>query len=51
MHDKTLTALVEQLADFLVKNNKKLTVAESCTGGWIAKELTDLAGSSAWFER
>jgi nicotinamide-nucleotide amidase len=26
-------------------------VAESCTGGWIAKALTDIAGSSDWFER
>jgi nicotinamide-nucleotide amidase len=25
--------------------------AESCTGGWIAKLLTDMPGSSAWFER
>ncbi|WP_254558577.1 nicotinamide-nucleotide amidohydrolase family protein, partial [Salmonella enterica] len=25
--------------------------AESCTGGWLAKAITDLAGSSAWFER
>ena len=25
--------------------------AESCTGGWIAKALTDIAGSSAWFDR
>jgi nicotinamide-nucleotide amidase len=24
--------------------------AESCTGGWIAKTLTDLPGSSAWFD-
>lgn len=23
--------------------------AESCTGGWIAKALTDIAGSSQWF--
>ena len=29
----------------------RLATAESCTGGWIAKVLTDLAGSSAWFER
>ena len=28
-----------------------LAVAESCTGGLIAKTLTDLAGSSEWFER
>lgn len=26
-----------------------LTTAESCTGGWIAKALTDIPGSSAWF--
>jgi nicotinamide-nucleotide amidase len=25
--------------------------AESCTGGWLAKCFTDLAGSSAWFDR
>lgn len=28
-----------------------MACAESCTGGWAAKCLTDLAGSSAWFER
>ncbi|ESQ13939.1 MAG: nicotinamide-nucleotide amidase [Thiohalocapsa sp. PB-PSB1] len=28
-----------------------LTTAESCTGGWIAKCVTDVAGSSAWFDR
>jgi nicotinamide-nucleotide amidase len=28
-----------------------LTTAESCTGGWVAKLCTDLAGSSVWFER
>ena len=28
-----------------------LASAESCTGGWIAKQCTDRAGSSAWFER
>ena len=26
-----------------------MTTAESCTGGWIAKALTDIAGSSQWF--
>jgi nicotinamide-nucleotide amidase len=28
-----------------------LVTAESCTGGWVAMELTAIAGSSAWFER
>lgn len=28
-----------------------LVTAESCTGGWIAKAITDVAGSSHWFER
>ena len=26
-----------------------ITTAESCTGGWIAKALTDVPGSSQWF--
>jgi nicotinamide-nucleotide amidase len=29
----------------------RLVTAESCTGGWVAKCLTDIAGSSTWFER
>lgn len=28
-----------------------LVTAESCTGGWIAKAITDVPGSSAWFDR
>jgi nicotinamide-nucleotide amidase len=28
-----------------------LATAESCTGGWIAKCVTDIAGSSAWLDR
>lgn len=28
-----------------------VTTAESCTGGWVAKAITDIAGSFAWFER
>jgi nicotinamide-nucleotide amidase len=44
----TTLALV---ADLLIKNNWLLTTAESCTGGLIAATCTDLAGSSAWFER
>ncbi len=39
-----------QLADRLVAAGLSIATAESCTGGLIAKTLTDLAGSSAWFE-
>jgi nicotinamide-nucleotide amidase len=39
------------LADLLVGRRQMLAVAESCTGGWVAKCLTDLSGSSRWFER
>ncbi len=28
----------------------RLATAESCTGGWVAKAITDIAGSSQWFE-
>ena len=39
------------LADLLLKNRRLLATAESCTGGMIAAACTDLAGSSAWFDR
>ena len=40
-----------KIANFLLNNQLKLATAESCTGGMIAAACTDLAGSSAWFER
>jgi nicotinamide-nucleotide amidase len=43
--------LVQNLASRLEKCGWTMATAESCTGGWIAKCCTDLAGSSAWFDR
>lgn len=43
--------LCGQLADLLLKKQLRLVTAESCTGGMISAACTDLAGSSAWFER
>lgn len=40
----------EEVAEILRANGEMLATAESCTGGWIAKACTDLAGSSEWFE-
>ncbi len=40
---------VAQLADVLRARQWTLCTAESCTGGWLAKCCTDLAGSSDWF--
>ncbi|MCL0267738.1 nicotinamide-nucleotide amidohydrolase family protein, partial [Klebsiella pneumoniae] len=43
--------LTARVARALIARGWRLTTAESCTGGWIAKAITDIAGSSAWFER
>jgi nicotinamide-nucleotide amidase len=48
--DAQLTAWATQVADDVQRHRLMLVTAESCTGGWIAKVLTDLAGSSAWFD-
>lgn len=51
MSNLNVKIIVEELAELLIASNKTLVAAESCTGGWIAKQLTDLSGSSAWFDR
>jgi nicotinamide-nucleotide amidase len=44
-----LTNLVQEVATRLLATSASLVTAESCTGGWIGKACTDLAGSSRWF--
>ncbi|MBS0848807.1 nicotinamide-nucleotide amidase [Citrobacter sp. JGM124] len=51
MTDNELFELSKQVGQALAKRGATVTTAESCTGGWIAKVITDVAGSSAWFER
>ncbi|MBT7307554.1 MAG: nicotinamide-nucleotide amidohydrolase family protein [Gammaproteobacteria bacterium] len=43
--------ILQKLSHQLLERGWKVAAAESCTGGWIAKLLTDLPGSTAWFER
>lgn len=43
--------LVELIARQLTARHWLLATAESCTGGLIAAQCTDLSGSSAWFDR
>ena len=49
-NEPRLRALAEQLGAAALARHHSLVTAESCTGGWIAKVLTDIAGSSGWFE-
>ena len=48
--DATLRAQAEAVAECLIARGMTVVTAESCTGGWVAKTLTDIAGSSSWFE-
>ena len=48
MHSINLT---KTLAEILLSRNWTLSLAESCTGGLVSATLTELAGSSEWFER
>jgi nicotinamide-nucleotide amidase len=46
-----LIKLAEQLGQLLQEKGEKIATAESCTGGWIAQVITEVPGSSAWFDR
>ena len=48
--DAALQQAAFQLGERLKSEHLTLCTAESCTGGWIAKILTDVSGSSAWFD-
>jgi nicotinamide-nucleotide amidase len=46
-----IEALATQLGALLEDKGKKVVTAESCTGGWVAQAITQVAGSSGWFDR
>lgn len=48
--DDELRRLAVDLGERLRAGHHMLVSAESCTGGWIAKTVTDIAGSSEWFD-
>jgi len=48
--DARLRDLADALGRRMRAARDRLVTAESCTGGWIAKTVTDIAGSSEWFE-
>jgi nicotinamide-nucleotide amidase len=48
--DSGLRTLAEAVGTRLRAARQTLVTAESCTGGWIAKTVTDIEGSSGWFD-
>jgi nicotinamide-nucleotide amidase len=48
--DAELDALARSVGARLQAAGAQLVTAESCSGGWIAKAMTDIAGSSAFFD-
>lgn len=49
--DSELQQLSSRIGAVLKHRSATVTTAESCTGGWIAKAITDIADSSLWFRQ
>jgi len=50
MTEDKISLLISELSKKLIQQNKVIAAAESCTGGWVAKSITDADGSSQWFD-
>ena len=48
--EESITQQSEDFGQMLLERGWRFATAESCTGGWIAKALTSVVGSSGWFE-
>jgi nicotinamide-nucleotide amidase len=46
-----MNKLAAKVGETLKSHGLMLATAESCTGGGVAQAITEVAGSSAWFER
>ena len=49
--DTELYEIAQQMGLLLTSKGIKIATAESCTGGWISQMITEVSGSSAWFDR
>jgi nicotinamide-nucleotide amidase len=50
MNDAALARLGLRVGRRLLRAHLRVVTAESCTAGWVAKALTDTAGSSQWLD-
>lgn len=50
MTELELIKLAEKAVKKLKEQNKTLALAESCTGGWLSKIITDVSGASAVYQ-
>src|SRR5882672_3274408 len=48
--ERELKRLALRLGRHLLASRRRVVTAESCTGGWVAKTITDIPGSSQWFD-
>ncbi len=48
--DNELALLAVRLGESLLRRGLTVATAESCTGGYLAKLITDVPGSSRWFD-
>jgi nicotinamide-nucleotide amidase len=49
IYNETDQEIEETIGELLIKHNKKIAVAESCTGGYVSHSLTKVPGSSKYF--
>jgi len=48
--EEDISSTLQELARQLIDTRQSIASAESCTGGWIAKSITDIDGCSQWFD-